>query len=460
MTQLTRSLIDCYTELSAHNLMNHVRRLAADDMRGRMPGDIGYKRAMDYVITSFRNNGVSPAFEDLKYEQKFSLETCRILKSSVSLSLGTESEKELILGRDYVCRGLTGDGTISGDLVFIGYCSTDSDFNELDSVDINGKIAVSFKHPAPGKEVLLPREKAHLLKKRGAIGLIIVPNPNRSDPDRLSVSLVEKGEYIPGFPLLVVAEHIADLLFNFNEKTLSSRQFNIDEFHDVMSESIPARMKINVKTEYCSEGKSWNIAGIIKGCDPDLAHETVIVGAHLDHVGIQGEKVIFNGAQDNASGVAAVLEMARVFAMGPKSRRSIIFALFGAEEAGLIGSLHYIGNSPCSLDNTVAMANLDCIGAGSGVDMRGRKSYPELFKVFDEVNSKYVRMPDTNADNPSGGADAQPFEDAKIPNMYFVAKDAYKHLHMASDIPETLNPTLLEGITRLAYLTLAELTQK
>jgi len=463
MIQMTRSMIDRFTQLSANRLMSHVRSLSTDDMRGRMPGDIGYNRAMDYAISSFKNYGLQPAFPDNEYEQAFNMETCRVIRSDVSLSMESGPEEELILGKDYVCRGLTGDGNISGDLVFVGYCSSEKDFNELDSVNLDGKIAVSFKHPIPGNEQekpLLPREKAHLLREKGAIGLIIVPNPNRKAPDRLSVSLVEKSEYIPGFPILVMADHLADRLFSFNGRTLSGRQFEIDEFRRVSSEPIPAQIKIKIDTEYCQNGVSWNVAGVVPGCDPEVARETLIIGAHLDHVGIQGEKLIFNGAQDNASGVAAVLELARVISSGPKPRRSIVFVLFGAEEAGLIGSLHYAANSPFDLDNTIAMLNLDCIGAGSGVDMRGRKSYPELFEIFDEVNRKYVGILDTNADNPPGGADAKPFEDAGIPNMYFVASDAYRHLHMASDTPETLNPTLFQGITRLAYLTASTIVEK
>jgi hypothetical protein len=462
MIKTESTLIDRYTQIQASNLMHHVRVLASNAMRGRMPGDVGYRRAMDYGTHFFQQNGLAPGFPDNSYEQAFNLETCRVLSASVSLTRSGYDTQALIPGEDFICRSLTGDGHVSGDMVFVGYCSDDKDFNELEGLEIQGKIAVSFKHPPPWHEgrPVLPREKAHRLKKRGAKALVIVPNPNRKQPDRLSGSLVEKDDYIPGFPLIVLSEPCAEKLFDDGISTLSDRQFRIDTLRENVSGSLAASMAIDVETDHDMNDVSWNAAGYLKGSDPVLSRETVVIGAHLDHVGIQCESVVFNGAQDNASGVAAVLEMARVFASGPRLSRSLQFVLFGAEEAGLIGSLHYARNPGQPLENTVAMLNLDCMGAGAGSDMRGRQAYPALFEIFDSMNEKFVGLPDSKKNHHPGGADAKPFEDAGIPNMYFVGMHPYRHLHMVSDTPETLNPALFEGISRLAYLTVAGLGRK
>ncbi|MCD4652411.1 hypothetical protein K8T06_00575, partial [bacterium] len=144
---MTQTLIEQYTQITSHRLMDHVNRLSAEGMRGRMPGDIGYIRAMDYVVNCLDNYGLLPAFAGADYTQSFTMETCRILDSQVFLALKYGAREKLILGKDYVCRGLTGDGDVSGDLVFVGYCSTEEDYNELDSINLEGKIAVSFKHP-------------------------------------------------------------------------------------------------------------------------------------------------------------------------------------------------------------------------------------------------------------------------------------------------------------------------
>ncbi len=461
MIRTSEKLIQHFQMIQAQQLMRHVRILAGDDLRGRMPGDSGYRMAMDYVTGFFKTQNLQPGFPNGQYEQAFKMETCRICLAEVSVSLGGSNPEPLELGTDYVCRGLTGNGDVTGELAFVGYCCEEDDFNELNSVDLRGKIAVSFKHsPAwwGDRPQVLPREKAHRLAARGARGLVIVPNPNRKEQDRLSASLVEKGEYIPDFPMIVLADHLADRLFSFNDTTLSERQFRTDTRREIMSCPVPASIRIRIDTEHQPAGTSWNAAAFLPGADADLAHEVIVIGAHLDHVGIQGERVIFNGAQDNASGAAAVLELARAFAGGSRPARSLQFVLFGAEEAGLIGSMHYAAHPGQPLDHTRAMLNLDCMGAGDGVDMRGRKAYPELFRAFDKLNDHYVQIPATSENHAPGGADAKPFEDAGIPNMYFVGSNPYRHLHMASDKPETLNPSLFESISRLAYLMAATLS--
>lgn len=460
MVQTESVLLKRYARVRAENLMHHVRMLASDEMRGRMPGDIGYRLAMDYVTDFFQKTGLKPGFENGMYEQTFRMETCRVVSASVSMAIDGIPPENLVLGEDFICRGLTGDGCVSGNLAFVGYCTEENDFNELEGVDLEGRIAVSFKHPPPwwkDKHPLMPREKAHRLKSRGAKALVIVPNPNLKQADKLSGSLIEKGDYIPGFPMIVMAENPAGSLFSLDDNTLANRQFRIDVFREKMSGLLPASLSIDVKTEHDNNGISWNAAGYLPGSDPDLSGQVILIGAHLDHVGIQGESVVFNGAQDNASGAAAVLECARVFTLGPRPARSMQFVLFGAEEAGLLGSLHYASHPGQPMENIRAMLNLDCMGAGSGTDMRGRAAYPDLFEIFDTLNKKYVGIPDTRQDHPPGGADAKPFEDAGIPNMYFVGENPYRHLHMKSDTVETLNPSLFEGITRLAYLMAAHL---
>lgn len=458
----TNILTDLHVSITSSSLMKHVNYLASDYMRGRMPGDIGYQRAVEYVEGCLTELDLKPAFSDNAYRQAFQIETCCIHEPTVKLTSIIGGQRVLELGRDYVCRGLTGDADISGELVFVGYCSTDDTLNELDDIDLDGKIAVSFKHPPPWAEkgeTLLPREKAHILKQRGAKGLLIVPNPNRSYPDRLSVSMVEKGEYIPGFPLLVISEQLANELLCFDQKTLSSRQYELDQKRRVQSGTVPASIDIKLTTDHDPDGVTWNVGAVLPGTDPALAHETVVVGAHLDHVGIQGD-VIFNGAQDNASGVASVLEIARVLKQQTRLRRSVEFVFFGAEEAGLFGSMHYVDNYAGGISNIKAMLNLDCMGAGSGLDMHGRPAYPELFEILDRLNKEYVNINDVRKDHPAGGADAKPFEDKGVPNMYFVSSDAYRHLHMSSDKDDTVNPALLTDITRLAALVTAEIASQ
>ncbi len=457
----TQIILKSSYQLTADRLMNHVEILAAPNMRGRMPGDIGYARACDYVEKIFSHLKLKPGGDQGSYRQTFRLETNWIVSASARLKRQSNQSQLLELGQDFVCRGLSGDGKVEGPLVFVGYGRQDEHIDELGNVDLTGKIAVSFKQPPiwlQNSSSDLPRAKAHRLRDRGAVGLVIIPNPNHPERDRLSASLMETNEQIPGFPMIVLSENTAMNLMNFNNQTLASRQYQIDQFRQCASCDIPASIAIHLETVWHREGICWNLVGILPGSDPDLRQEAIIIGAHLDHVGIQGEKVIFHGAQDDASGVASMLEMARVFSQGTPPRRSLIFIAFGAEETGIVGSLFYGKHPSWPMEQTIAMLNMDCIGAGIGLDVRGRKHHSHLFDIMDYWNDNHIKIPDTHADHVAGGADAEAFQQAGVPNMFFVSQKPYDHLHMATDTPETLNPFIFEAISRLAFLTASRLT--
>lgn len=442
--------------ISSGQLMHHVRILASPVMRGRMPGDAGYEQASRYVESEFSAIGLLPLGDNGSFRQHFPLETNHIKRAAARFYLPSGTSRELRLGTDFICRGLTDGAHIRAPLTFVGYGRQDGPGDEL-AVDLTGRIAIDFKHPAPfakDKPTDLPRARARRYHERGAIGLAIVHNPNHPDPDRLSASLMEDAEPLPGVPLIVLSAPFALSLFNQPTQTLAARQYRIDCLGQTASDAIEGELEIDIDASPNRSGSCWNAIGVLPGSDPELAHEAIIIGAHLDHVGIQGESVIFHGAQDDVSGVAALIEIARELAQ-QKWPRTIIFIAFGAEETGIIGSLYYGAHPAWSLERTIGMYNLDCMGAGIGLDTRGRKHHPDFFRTWDALNAQHFHIDDTCADHVAGGADAEPFERAGVTNMFIVAKQPYQHLHMASDTPDTLNPPLLESITRLTCMTVA-----
>lgn len=456
MKTLTHELVESTNSLVAQLLMEHVHNLTVPEMRGRMPGDIGYARACTYCERVFQDLKLVPHGDNGTYRQHFTLETNRIVEAKVSCNLPNGELRPLALGPDYLCRGLSGGGSVTGPVVFVGHARDDDQLPELTGLELSGSIALSFKYPPSwqtGQRGELPREKAHRLKKLGVLGLAMVPNPNGPQRDRLSASLMEELPYLPDFPMIVLSEDLATKLMTHNGATLASRQYQIDTLKQPASGHVPARMSIHLETDWREHGDCWNVIGVLPGSDPRVADQAVMIGAHLDHVGIQGERVIFPGAQDNASGVAAMLTLARTMTLGKRPRRTIIFIAFGAEEAGIKGSRYCADHPPWPIAHIGAMFNLDCMGAGTGLDARGRKHYPELFTILDHWNESVIHVPDTQAEHPAGGADAEPFHQAGIPNMFIVSQKPYEHLHSATDKPETLNPVLFEAITRLVYLT-------
>jgi Zn-dependent M28 family amino/carboxypeptidase len=140
---------------------------------------------------------------------------------------------------------------------------------------------------------------------------------------------------------------------------------------------------------------------------------------------------------------------------GIKLKRSIIFILFASEELGLVGASHFVDRSTVPLEKITAMINLDCVGYGDSIQIGNGKSSPKLWNIarqLDSLNTKMMVQATWNG----GGADAGPFHDKGIPAAYFVTTNSYAHLHYMTDTPETLNKSLFEKITKLAYLTAFE----
>ncbi len=198
---------------------------------------------------------------------------------------------------------------------------------------------------------------------------------------------------------------------------------------------------------------------MIEGSDPDLKKEYLIIGAHLDHVGSQAGKIYFPGANDNASGSAALLQIAREFSKAQKKpKRSIIFVFFAGEEQGLYGSKYFSENMKFSKEKVKAMINLDCVGYGDSIQIGGGESAPTFWNIAKQIDNGNDKLLVTRTWK-GGGADAESFYEKGIQTLYFVTTNSYKHLHMLSDKPETLNKNLFEAITKLAFKTIANIAE-
>jgi aminopeptidase YwaD len=197
------------------------------------------------------------------------------------------------------------------------------------------------------------------------------------------------------------------------------------------------------------------VGGILPGTDPELAEQTLVIGAHLDHVGKQGDGIYFPGANDNASGAAAVLDVARAFVRGKlQPRLTIVFVLFAGEEQGLCGARHYVAHPVRPLASTVAMLNLDCVACGDSIQVGGGETYPRLWELARKQDLTAAQLTVERTWS-GGGADATPFHEAGVPTLYFHTLHGYGHLHSLDDTPETLNPPLYTALAKLAFRTAA-----
>lgn len=447
--------------IDSGSLMHTVEILSSEPMAGRLPGHTGYAKAAHYMASEFEKIGLLPVgdegyFQNLKVEYNEILSPC-----SFEIHL---SDDEIILpelGRDFTFRGFTGSGDIFTEVVFAGYgiSMPEAGYDDFAGLDVTGKMVMVFRsNPSwkidgfewPGAS---PREKSHEAFKHGAAGImfVAVPGDRTNMPEVIGSVMHGPGKQLPDFPQLVISSQLANQMLLSSSQTLETIFDTINQKRQPASLSLSAKVKVQVRTDYFKEVPTVNILGMIAGNDPSLKDEYLIIGAHLDHVGQQCEQVYFPGANDNASGSAAVLEIARAFSRSELTpARSIIFVLFASEEQGLLGAEHFVANCPVPVEKIVAMLNFDCIAHGDSIQLGNGNSSPELWNLAKQLDSDQLMVERTWH---GGGADLTPFHNAGIPGLYFVSTNSYSHLHSVSDRPETLNQELFTAITRLGFRT-------
>jgi hypothetical protein len=449
-----------FSKIQKESLLKTVSVLSSKEFDGRLPGGEGYDNAAKYVAENFRELNLIP-FGDSAYYQFLYVEYNRIDTPAIFQSIKDLEIINYSLGEDYVFRGFSGANNLTLPVAFCGYglSRPDLGYDDYKDVDVKDKIVMVFKQNPKWKisnnewGTAYPREKSLVAKQKGAKGILFVSLPNDEKPQPLIGSVMHgEGEQPVDFPQLHISIKAANDLLSKVGLTISDCQTKIDEKKKPFSFLTQTKAKVVATTYYQKEARTMNVVALLEGSDPVLKNEYVVIGAHLDHVGSQAG-LLFPGANDNASGSAGVLEIAKAFSFyKTKPKRSIIFVLFASEEQGLFGSKHFVENLKVPKEKIVAMLNLDCIGYGDSIQVGNGKSAPQLWQIakqFDDKNFKLM----VNDTWSGGGADATPFHEKGIPSLYFVSKYSYDHLHLPTDTVETLNPDLFESIVKLAFLT-------
>src|SRR5882672_8625447 len=272
-----------------------VETLAAPEMEGRRSGTAGGDRAARQIAEWLTAAGLRPGGDAGSFIQTFVLETSQRPGPGSSLELSGPTPRRLELGRDWIPHGGSLAGEVTADVVFVGYGADlpDSGYDDYAGVDVRGKVALALDgaplHLAGARVSRL--DKLIAAKRRGAVALLLagteLPSP---DTTAVRVGLVSGA-------------------------------------------GTRARIRVDIVSD---EVRGMNVVGILPGADPALADEAVVIGAHCDHLG-RVDGVIHPGADDNASGTAVAVGLARAFAAAGGMGRTLVVALFGAEELGLIG---------------------------------------------------------------------------------------------------------------------------
>lgn len=373
--------------ISASGLRAHMAFLADDLLEGRNTGTRGYQLAANYVRAQFEEMGLRPAGVSDSYFQNVRFRKIELLPEKSSLTLKHDgSARTLTLEKDYVMGGdpLSNDTTAEGQVVFVGFGVSAPEFGYDDyaGVDVRGKIvAALYGAPprlpsAPGAHFSSGEQKLRMAAERGAIGFVSIwagkaeQRTPFSEYVRFSRGptlrwLDEKGVPNDVQPKIRgtarISSSAAAALFEGAPKSWKDA-LQAAENSQPQAFPLATTLSIHVVSRY-SEVESPNVAAILPGSDPQLKNEYVVFTAHLDHLGI-GDPVkgdsIYNGAADNASGTAALLEMARAFSgMKTAPRRSLLFLAVTGEEEGLLGSDYYAHYPTVPISQIAANINMD-----------------------------------------------------------------------------------------------------
>lgn len=437
--------------IDADTLIGHIRFLASDDMKGRGDGTPELDRAADYIAQQFKAAGLQAGEPGGSWFQPFELVaglsigggnrlTFHTASRSVSLALGTSYYPLSAAANDNADRPSIDLEHLP--LVFAGYgLSVPSlGYDDYANVDVKGKAVLIFSHepqehdknsklngdqPMPQTRL---EAKAGAARQHGARALFVVADPSHdTDEAQYRVFAIAPSADEEGIPVIRVRrDQLKPLLDTWGLEDLA-RQIDAD----LVPRSRPLPGATVDYIEHLTHNRRIvrNVVGILPGSDPTRAGEAVVIGAHYDHVGLGGwysmapelTGEIHNGADDNASGTASVIEMARVAAQ-ERSRfpRTLVFVTFAGEELGLLGSAHYVEHPAVPLDHTVAMINLDMVGRSHGaVDVSGVDASAALTSALTEAIDATHRLNVRHSGPGEGRSDDASFLHHQVPAINF-----------------------------------------
>jgi len=483
--------------ITKEDLSRHLHILASDEYEGRETGMEGQKKAAKYISEHFATIGIPPlpsAVEaDSNYYQEFPL----ILQSPYGANISVNNIKYEFLKNFYYFSGFNDTNIVENNVVFLGYGISDKNYDDYKNVDVSGKIVLIFNgepynkdsasyitnRRSPSEWSKNWRKKVQTAKEKNVLALLVIVDDFESklknvrhwvEKSSMKLEGESSSKRIPNF---YISTEMANAMFsaaNVKGNAINIRK-KIDKKGKPLSFNVNTDIVIDVNRD-SEKITSENVLGYIEG--NDLKDELLVITAHYDHLGRDGEK-IYNGADDDGSGTVAIMELAEAFAIAKKRghgpRRSVLFMAVAGEEKGLLGSRYYTENPVFPLENTIADLNIDMIGRLDSVH-RDNPYYiyligsdrlsTELHNISEEANKQYTNLEidyTFNAtDDPNRfyyRSDHYNFARNDIPVIFYF-NGVHEDYHRSTDTVDKINFEKIEKITRLVFFTAWELINR
>ena len=444
------------SEISVSDLQKQVGFLASDSLKGRKPGTPGEVMAATYIRDCFSKAGLKLLYDN--GFQKFEIVADVQPGTNNSIAFDDYKAKQ---GVDFTPLSFSSSATLTAPVVFAGYgFDLDLDslkWNDFKNIDVKGKWAIILRgDPEPDKPnsafLAYGQERSKVLtaKDKGAAGVMLVSPSDLEKSDVIMHMQYDKSPSDAGIPVFSITRAMADKLLASMNYTIAALESEMKENKKPVSLYLDPEVTATsdlVKTRVIAH----NVVGLLEGSDPVLKNEYVVIGGHFDHLGMggdgsgsraPGEIAVHNGADDNASGTAGVIELAQKLSANQKLlKRSFIFVAFTGEEMGLLGSKEFVNKPPVDLKMVNAMINMDMIGrlnpesktisiGGTGTSVQSDSILRKL-----EVGRPFKVSYSTDGYGPSDHAS---FYSSNIPVFYF-STGAHDEYHTPADDSDMLD---------------------
>ena len=447
----------------AQRLQDHIKYLASDELEGRFPGTSGIEKAKDYILNYYKSIGLKEINQS--YLQTFEMSVgCDLGKANnayfnlivpkpgIPIELVKPVKKQWKVNEDWRPVALSENGTVEAPVVFAGYGITAKDlkYDDYAAVDVKDKIVIVLSNSPDGEKsdgefagYISYNYKAMNARNHGAKGIVFVKI--QGDSANVFEPLIR--ERMNGNSgIIAIQAKRTSIASYFPNNSLYPSEVEINKTRKPKSFEIPnTRFSIQVDLEDVKKETS-NIYGMVEGTDPVLKNEYIVIGAHYDHLGwgransmYHGKiPMIHNGADDNASGTAGLLELARTFQANPQ-KRSLIFIAFSGEEEGLLGSSYIVNNFPLPLEKVVAMVNMDMIGRMQNehlqvIGVGSSSRFEAIIDSLDAIDSLSIGKTESSI----AASDQTSFYIKNIPSIMFFT-GVHSDYHRPSDDWEKIN---------------------
>jgi hypothetical protein len=486
--------------IQPNDLQADIAFLASDVLKGRNAGSAEDHIATEYIAAEFLRLGLKPVGDHGTYFQTMEIQTAQLDPSRTTFTAKIAGvEHTYVFNTDFRwSRQSLHPASACGGIAFAGYGihAPEYGYDDFDRFDVKGKVVLVLNREPQAND---PKskfmgawdthhafnwEKLEELRKRGAAGLLLVqdrvrrdvkvtpptsPRPSGGPEFALSGSMWD-------IPTFTIPREVADQLLAPSGKNIDALQAEIDRTLRPHSLEVSASSACMAKAfDSIQTHQGRNVVALLEGSDPKLKSQAILVTAHHDHMGVANGH-IYNGADDNASGVAGLLEIARAFVHGNlHPRRSVLFVAYDGEERIFLGSYYYVTHPLIPLDQTVANLNMDMIGRNENdanwpvppdgnanmVNVLGTRYNPDLKKVIDRENQQVglfldYKMDKVDPDSLWSRSDHFWFATLHIPQVEFQT-GLHPDYHTDHDTWDRINYPKLTKIVRLVFLSIDEL---